>query len=65
MALPVESGSVSVKSGEPVAVELSYSRKVTVPVGSTLHFRYLGEGGRWFDDESLTAPAGRDAAITV
>ena len=38
---------------------------VTVPVGSTLHFRYLGEGGQWFDDESLTAPDGRDAAITV
>ena len=41
------------------------SAAVTVPVGSTLHFRYLGEGGRWFDDESLAAPDGRDAAITV
>jgi 1,4-alpha-glucan branching enzyme len=41
------------------------SAAVTVPVGSTLHFRYLGEGGRWFDDESLTAPDGRDSAITV
>jgi 1,4-alpha-glucan branching enzyme len=25
-----------------------------VPAGSTLRFRYLGEGGRWFDDESGT-----------
>ena len=41
------------------------SAAVTVPAGSTLHFRYLGEGGRWFDDESLAAPDGRDAAITV
>jgi 1,4-alpha-glucan branching enzyme len=22
-----------------------------VPAGSTLHFRYLAEGGLWFDDE--------------
>jgi hypothetical protein len=34
---------------------------VTVPAGSTLHFRYLAEGGRWFDDETL----GQDVAITV
>ena len=38
---------------------------VTVPVGSTLHFRYLAEGGKWFDDESVPAPEGRDVAITV
>jgi hypothetical protein len=36
-----------------------------VPVGSTLHFRYLAEGGRWFDDESLSVPDGQDVAITV
>ncbi len=41
------------------------SAAVTVPVGSTLHFRYLAEGGRWFDDETLTAPDGRGVAITV
>jgi 1,4-alpha-glucan branching enzyme len=23
---------------------------VTVPVGSTVRFRYLGDGGQWFDD---------------
>ena len=41
------------------------SAAVTVPVGSTLHFRYLAEGGRWFDDETIVAPNGRDVAITV
>ena len=26
------------------------SASVTVPVGQTVRFRYLGERGRWFDD---------------
>ena len=34
------------------------STVVSVPAHSTLRFRYLADGGRWFDDE--TAP-GRDA----
>ncbi len=38
---------------------------VTVPVGSTLHFRYLAEGGLWFDDETVIVPDGQDVAITV
>ena len=29
------------------------SASVTVPTGSTLRFRYLAEGGRWFDDETI------------
>jgi hypothetical protein len=41
------------------------SAAVTVQAGSTLHFRYLAEGGVWFDDESVPAPDGRGAAITV
>ena len=41
------------------------SAAVTVKVGSTLHFRYLAEGGVWFDDESVPAEDGRGAAITV
>jgi hypothetical protein len=41
------------------------SAAVTVQAGSTLHFRYLAEGGVWFDDESVTAQEGRGAAITV
>ncbi len=41
------------------------SAAVTVQAGSTLHFRYLAEGGVWFDDESVPAQEGRGAAITV
>jgi len=41
------------------------SAAVTVRAGSTLHFRYLGEGGVWFDDETVLVEHGRDAAITV
>jgi len=41
------------------------SASVTVPVGSTLRFRYLAEGGRWFDDETIPAADGRDAIIAV
>ena len=28
------------------------SAVVDVPAGATLHFRYLAEGGIWFDDET-------------
>jgi hypothetical protein len=38
---------------------------VTVQAGSTLHFRYLAEGGVWFDDETIAAADGRDMTITV
>jgi hypothetical protein len=38
---------------------------VTVPVGSMLRFRYLAEGGVWFDDETAPAQDGQDAAIVV
>ena len=41
------------------------SAAVTVRAGSTLHFRYLGEGGVWFDDETVSVLPGRDAVITV
>ena len=41
------------------------SAAVTVQAGTTLHFRYLAEGGVWFDDESVAAHDGRGAAITV
>ena len=41
------------------------SAAVTVPAGSTLHFRYLAEGGVWFDDETVAVQHGRDAVITV
>jgi 1,4-alpha-glucan branching enzyme len=41
------------------------SAAVTVKAGSTLQFRYLAEGGVWFDDESLAAEDGRGVTITV
>jgi hypothetical protein len=41
------------------------SAAVTVPVGSTLHFRYLAEGGVWFDDETVSAFDGQGVEITV
>ncbi|MGH3169521.1 MAG: isoamylase early set domain-containing protein [Trebonia sp.] len=41
------------------------SVSVTVPTGSTLRFRYLAEGGRWFDDETVSVRDDRDALLTV
>ncbi len=41
------------------------SASVTVPSGSTLRFRYLAEGGRWFDDDTVSSGEGRDAIIAV
>jgi 1,4-alpha-glucan branching enzyme len=41
------------------------SASVTVPPGSTLRFRYLAEGGLWFDDETLAMGTGEDAIIAV
>jgi 1,4-alpha-glucan branching enzyme len=41
------------------------SAAVTVRAGSTLRFRYLAEGGMWFDDETVTASDSRGAVITV
>lgn len=38
---------------------------VTVPAGSTLRFRYLAEGGVWFDDETSPELNGQDASIAV
>jgi len=31
------------------------SASVTLPAGSTVKFRYLGENGRWFDDPDADA----------
>ena len=40
------------------------STVVTAPPGTTLHFRYLAEGGRWFDDEAATVN-GHGATFSV
>jgi hypothetical protein len=41
------------------------SAAVTVQAGSTLHFRYLAEGGVWFDDETVPVQDGQGAMLTV
>ncbi len=41
------------------------SAAVTVQAGSTLRFRYLAEGGVWFDDETASAQDGQGVSITV
>ena len=41
------------------------SAVVTMPAGATLRFRYLAEGGIWFDDETATIRDAQDAVITI
>jgi 1,4-alpha-glucan branching enzyme len=41
------------------------SAVVTVPAGRRLRFRYLAEGGVWFDDVAARVWEGRDASIAV
>jgi hypothetical protein len=38
---------------------------VTVPAGATLHFRYLAEGGHWFDDDTAGVPGHAGVALTI
>ena len=76
-ALPIEDpgGAVSVVGSfndwnpytHPLRKRANQTRSaaVTVRAGSTLHFRYLAEGGVWFDDQTVSVQHGRDAVITV
>jgi 1,4-alpha-glucan branching enzyme len=41
------------------------SAVVNLPAGTTLHFRYLAEGGIWFDDDAGEVRDGQGATITV
>jgi 1,4-alpha-glucan branching enzyme len=41
------------------------SAVVTMPAGTTLRFRYLAEGGVWFDDETATGRDAQDTVITI
>ena len=41
------------------------SAAVTVPAGTMLRFRYLAEGGVWFNDETAPAWDGQNASIAV
>jgi hypothetical protein len=38
---------------------------VKVPAGSTLHFRYLADGGVWFNDDTIAVGESQDGAIAV
>jgi 1,4-alpha-glucan branching enzyme len=53
-------------SAHPLRLRSNQTRSVsvTVPMGSTLRFRYLGEGGLWFDDETLQGVDG-DPSLEV
>jgi 1,4-alpha-glucan branching enzyme len=54
-------------SAHPLRLRSNQTRSatVTVPAGSTLRFRYLAEGGRWFDDETLPVTDGSDPSLVV
>jgi 1,4-alpha-glucan branching enzyme len=41
------------------------SAVVTVPAGTTVHFRYLAEGGVWFDDDTPGARNAQGSTITL
>ena len=41
------------------------SAVVTIPAGTTLRFRYLADGGIWFDDETATERDAHGSVITV
>jgi 1,4-alpha-glucan branching enzyme len=54
-------------SAHPLRLRSNQTRSasVTVPVGSTLRFRYLAEGGMWFDDETMPGANGSDPTLEV
>ena len=39
------------------------SVSVAVPAGAEVHFRYLGEGGIWFDDDDAHAITDRGSLV--
>jgi 1,4-alpha-glucan branching enzyme len=41
------------------------SAAVIVPAGTTVHFRYLADGGRWFNDETAPEFNGQNTSIAV
>jgi len=53
-------------SAHPLRLRSNQTRSasVTVPAGSTLRFRYLAEGGMWFDDDTIPVADG-DSILTV
>ncbi|MCW2502568.1 MAG: isoamylase [Actinomycetia bacterium] len=43
----------------------SRTATVTVPAGTTLRFRYLADGGRWFDDDNADARDEHGCLVSV
>jgi hypothetical protein len=41
------------------------SVKVAVPTGTSFGFRYLGEGGHWFDDPAVEQRADRNGVVVA
>ena len=41
------------------------SASVTVPMGTRLRFRYLGEDGTWFNDPDVADHDGSDSVLVV
>jgi 1,4-alpha-glucan branching enzyme len=41
------------------------SAVVTIPAGATVRFRYLADGGVWFDDDTSAAADGQGSLITL
>jgi 1,4-alpha-glucan branching enzyme len=41
------------------------STSVTVPTGTRLRFRYLGEDGNWFNDPDVAERDGSDTVVVV
>ena len=41
------------------------SAVVTIPAGTTLRFRYLADGGIWFDDETAAERDAHGAVIAI
>lgn len=41
------------------------SAAVTVPAGTTVTFRYLGDGGKWFDEVEADRVTGEGSVVAV
>ena len=41
------------------------SAAITVPPGTTVHFRYLGENGNWFDDPDADAITEQGSLVSI
>ena len=54
-------------SAHPLRARSNQTRSVSVsvPAGSTLRFRYLAEGGMWFDDDTVAVVDEGNSVLAV